>query len=398
MAEPPRHTWVQPPVRAEQTDDRLLHADEQAWMERRRLGDASIGHEQPMAAYVARQSLAARAVAEHTGQPLTPTLAMYGDPAALQTILLTTLRNLHRDAGGIARLTRAHQEQDESTRRQSKKAGASTGVPSLPTAVRQQSPKARVIAGGVLLGQPKRGGEEDANLLSISTYYKDDVFRDVPLPPSPIHIDVRRLPAYRNWVEQFDAEHNPTSMRHNLDVGIEKLPAPSLPTCTRQYRIRCMLPPRPGIDRECRNGTRCVCMIDAGKTGHAYIGAEFYLPDEPRPPDPRTHGTPLRLCILCEDDEVKLKYVQYQQERYTPTTPLNRYIVPRDEQFGYPVDMLMLSELDHRATGIVGASPDHHGERFEFRPIADTVARKYGLTYPGAPTHFKCEVGLDFFL
>jgi hypothetical protein len=367
--------------------------DEQAGIEPRRMGDASIGHEQPMAAYVARQALAARAVAEHTGQPLTPTLAMYGDPAALQTILLTMAHNLRREAGGIARLARAHQVQDESTRRQSKKAGASIDLPSLPTAVRQQAPKARVVAGGVLLGQPKRGGDEDPNTLSISTYFKDDVFRDVPLPPSPIHTDVRRWPAFRHWVEKFEAENNPDSLRRNLDVEIEKLPAPSLPTCTRQYRLAWMLPPRPGIDRQCRNGTRCVCMIDPGKTGHAYIGREFFLPDEPR-----TTGQPPRLCLLCLDDETKLKFAQCQQERCPPTTPLNKYIVPRDEQFGYPADMLLPSELDHRATGIVGASPDHHGERFEFRPIAAAVARKYGLNYPEAPTHFKCEVGLDFFL
>lgn len=394
----PSAVWRRGIPRAEQTDDRLLAEDEQAAMERRRMGDPSIGREEPIMAYVAHQALGARAMLEQTGQPLTEALSAYGEPAAIESILLTVSRHLEKDAVAIANLSRGQQFNEDSTRRASKKSQSKSAVPSLPTAVRQQSPKARVLSGGVVLGQPKRGSDsltddDPATSIGIEDFYKDDVFRDVELPLPVINTDVNVWPAFRPLVEMYNKQFQQAAVRATYDTEVEKLPHPHLPTCTRAYRTFAMLPPRPNMDRLCKYGSRCQCMSDPGRTGYAYTGREFLHPGERRLRTPDGAGP----CILCLDDEVRLKYLQYQRERCTPTTPLNTYTVSRDKKTGYPSTMLLISEMEHRPTGIVGLYPEYRESRYDFRPIPAGLAKRAGLNYPGAPTHFKTEVGLEFF-
>lgn len=196
---------------------------------------------------------------EETGQPPSETAALYGDPATTEAILLTATRHLDRDARSVGHLAQAHQRQEEEARRQALaiangKRKNPKSAPSLPTAVRQQSPKSRVLVDGVLLGQPKRsaGGPDNVASIGIEDFYSGDVFADATnIPPPSVHTDVRRWPLFIHLAEDF-ARHQMDKRRVGLGTELEKLPRPSLPLCTRAYRLEYMLPPRPGIDRLCR--------------------------------------------------------------------------------------------------------------------------------------------------
>ncbi len=379
-------SWVTVPPRGEQTARRLVDEDEQPIIESR-LHHHHGGGEQPLIAFVQRRAMAARTQQEQTGRP---PLDVYGSPATISAVLMSASRHLKSEATQLARLTAGYQWQEGQRRNKGRTSAAAAGL-TLPTAVRQQPPKSRVLVGGAVLGQQKTStGDADPDTISISSFFADDSFPDEVLRESPVHMDVRRLPMFRALAAKYDKFHAAEQHRRNLEHDIEKLPRPRLPLVTRQMRTEAMLPPRPGVDRECVNAEKCICRIDPGRTGYGYTGRAFYLPGE------EADDGVDRPCVLCLDANVKIKTLLAQQERMTPTAPFNTYTVPRDPDTGYPPDKRLPVEMERgRLTGVVGAYPDYSDKGYEFRKVPTELALRQGFDVSRGPIYAKMEVGLD---
>lgn len=384
MEKPPAATYVTVPPRREHTRRRTAHEEEQAVIEAR----VHQADEQPLMAFVRRQAMAARAQPEQTGRA---TADLYGSAATMNAILMSTSRHLEHEARQLSALVASYQLQE--SQRRNRGAGGGGGF-SLPTAVRQQPPKSRVLVAGSMLGQQKHASDSDE--IGIVDFFKDDTFPETEaLPPSPVHTTVATSPMFRALAARYDAFHQPGQIRHNLDREFEKLPRPTLPEVTRQMRVEAMLPPRDGIDRLCKEGGNCMFRIDPAARdgeGRGYTGRAFYLPGEDAATDERP-----RPCVLCLDASVKEKTLQAQQERMIPTVPFNSYVVSRDRRTGYPPDLLLIVEGEKRATGIVGNYPDYSEAHYDFRPVPRDMALRqgYDLVASKGPILFKVEVGLS---
>jgi hypothetical protein len=400
MSAPP-HKWVRVPARAEQTARLLVPEEDQAALEARYGTRDMHGHvaggEEPLMVYVQR-SIGARTLEQQTGKEPTSASA-YGSLATGTAMLFSCSQHLMNEAGQTARLEKSYQMRD--VRRRG--ASPSSGTLTLPTAVRQQSPKSRVVVQGTLLGQPKRSttaaADDDddntggGNTLHILNFFASDRFVDDPLPESPVRSDVRQLPAFQALWQRYDKDHQPDALRRALAHGPEQLPRPRLPVVDQQYRILYMLPPRPGIDRECVRGPRCMCMEDPGNTGRGYVGREFYLPDEERPHYASTTA-PRRMCILCRDTDVKRRMAAAQPHGVIPTVPYHTYITTKDF-----AERILPCELSRRATGIIGPYPDVGECGYDFRRIPPALAIEQGFVDPttgeASPDAFtKAPVGL----
>ncbi len=404
--------WVRVPARAEQTARLLVPEEDQAALEARYGTRDMHGHvpggEEPLMLYVQR-SIGARTLEQQTGKE--SSAGPYGSLATGTAILHTCSQHLMNEAGQTARLEKSYQMRDVRRRGGGASAAASAAAAAatpltLPTAVRQQSPKSRVVVQGTLLGQPKRssssGADDDAAtmgsgatpaaMLHILNFFANDRFVDDPLPESPVRSDVRQLPAFQSLWQRYEKHHQPDALRHALAHGPEQLPHPRLPEADWKYRRLFMLPPRPGIDRECVRGPRCMCMEDPGKTGRAYVGREFYLPDEERPPYASTTA-PRRMCVLCRDSEVKLRMAAAQPHGIIPTVPYHTYITSKDF-----TERLLPCELNRRATGIIGPYPDVGECGYDFRRIPPALAIEQGFVdeegEPSADAFAKAPVGL----
>ncbi len=390
--------YVRLPPRAQQSTDRLMRADEQPAMERRRIGDPSVpplpgATEHPMLAFVAEQSLAARAIAEHTGQPLSDMQRMFGDPASSEVILLLASKHLHNDALSTANLVQTYQAEEMRKRHRSKTdriAESADGAAIVRPATRTPSmAKACILTGMGLLGQANKG---DTVARSIDDFFANDHFATAPLPPLLAHSEVRRWPQVQEVLANFrDKSRDSGQRRWRLEFAAELTPRINMPTLTKQERWEWFMPPRDGIDRLCVMDVRCRCRIGESQSIHAYIGREFVLPGWKRPKN-------VGPCLHCTDYGVKCTFVIFQKLQHPPEAAIHLYQVPLDVTTGYNQrDDMLPVEQDRRATGVIAPYPNYRESRYDYRPIPDEMARRHGFAdKPGAPTHYKTEIGLDF--
>ncbi len=363
-------------------------------------------------AYVAQQSLAAHAITEQTGQPLSETQRMFGDPASSEIVLLVTSRHLDREALSVANMSHAYQQEEMRKRHRSKSTRiAEAADPMLivtdggsdNTGARMPPPlaKARIMTGAGILGQTKKpgtGGRKEESIMSKEDFFKDDYFGINPLPETLSRLEVRRLPQVLETLAAYrERTQNPAQRRAWLEFGVEKTPRPDIPTLTPLEREEWFMPPRPGIDRLCSMGGRCKCWVDEERSGHGYTGREFIPPRGRRPKIP--------LCIHCTDDAEKKRSIMYQKLRYQPPISTQSYTVPLDDwPMGYNQrDDVLQVEQDRRLAGVISPYPNYREGRYGFRRIPDEMARRHGFWdeenkcfLPDAPTHFKTELGMDF--
>lgn len=228
----------------------------------------------------------------------------------------------------------------------------------------------------------------------FAQFFEEDPLDPAPPPPGT---DPATYAMFRALFVELAAQQGAAASRSALPTRVEALAAAGedvprpreIPVLLRAYFQPFRLPPRPGRDRLCHRGERCLFRTVSRE--HGYVGREFYV-HTPPPPE-----APLGPCIDCLLFGWKVMVQQNLMTRVVPSQPLNtfRVLVGTDEYGGH---CMLRTRVDNRLTGIDGHVPEYHLNMRAWVAIPEEHCAFWGLPPErrGRQCWFLAEAHMDF--